>query len=259
VAVTLYVLRALVGHSSSSSSSQQNRATSSSSPSSSSPYADSANCLRTWGISNSYGKHIEDLKKLQEAKRREANEFRRQSAPHELIRRVKEIEAEVAIDSPNKAPVNPMQKSEQEELQEQVEIETEQQGVPAVEDDELGVIERQLPPQCHPEPNTDFGGVAVRWGLTYHVNSAAECCKACLWHAAYARVGQLKCNVWVFCPEKNGCPSPDGYDHKFGECWLKQANQPQATVQNYSLVMRSKNSSPLPVLWISGVTNSNDG
>lgn len=152
-----------------------------------------------------------------------------------------------------------MQKSEQEELQEQVEIETEQQGVPAVEDDELGVIERQLPPQCHPEPNTDFGGVAVRWGLTYHVNSAAECCKACLWHAAYARVGQLKCNVWVFCPEKNGCPSPDGYDHKFGECWLKQANQPQATVQNYSLVMRNKNSSPLPVLWISGVTNSNGG
>ena len=104
VAVTLYVLRALVGHSSSSSSSQQNRATSSSSssPSSSSPYADSANCLRTWGISNSYGKHIENLKKLQEVKRREANEFRRQSAPHELIRRVKEIEAEVAIDSPNK-------------------------------------------------------------------------------------------------------------------------------------------------------------
>ena len=104
VAVTLYVLRALVGHSSSSSSSQQSRATSysSSSPSSSSPYADSANCLRTWGISNSYGKHIENLKKLQEVKRREANEFRRQSAPHELIRRVKEIEAEVAIDSPNK-------------------------------------------------------------------------------------------------------------------------------------------------------------
>ena len=105
VAVTLYVLRALVGHSSSSSSSssQQNRATSSpSSPSSSSPYADSANCLRTWGISNSYGKHIENLKKLQEVKRKEANEFRRQSAPHELIRRVKEIEAEVAIDSPNK-------------------------------------------------------------------------------------------------------------------------------------------------------------
>ena len=102
VAVTLYVLRALVGHSSSSSSSQQNRATSSSSSSSSSPYADSANCLRTWGIGNSYGKHVENLKKLQEVKRREANEFRRQSAPHELIRRVKEIEAEVAIDSPNK-------------------------------------------------------------------------------------------------------------------------------------------------------------
>lgn len=107
VAVTLYVLRALVGHSSSSSSSssQHNRATSSSSsssPPSSSSYANSADCLRTWGISNSYGKQVENVKKLQEVKRREANEFRRQSAPHELIRRVKEIEAEVAIDSPNK-------------------------------------------------------------------------------------------------------------------------------------------------------------
>ena len=152
-----------------------------------------------------------------------------------------------------------MKKTEQEELREQVELDTEE-GVPAIEDDELGVIERAIPPEkCYPEPNTDFGGIAVRWGLNYHVSSAAECCNACLRQAAFAQAGHPKCNVWVFCPESKGCPSPDGYEHKFGECWLKQADQPRAFVNDYSLLMPDKPDPPIPVLWMSGVTPFNGG
>lgn len=153
-----------------------------------------------------------------------------------------------------------VEKTEQEELLEQVVLETEQEGEPAIEDDELGVIERAIPPEkCYPEPNTDFGGVAVRWGLSYHVSSAAECCTACSRHAVFAKAGQRRCNVWVFCPESKGCPSPDGYEHKFGECWLKQADQPRAFVNDYSLLMRDKSVKPIPVLWISGVIPFNGG
>jgi hypothetical protein len=148
------------------------------------------------------------------------------------------------------------EKTEEEEVKEQVELETGQQRVPAIVDDKMGAIQRSLlpPEKCQPELNTDFGGVAVRWGLTFHVNNAAECCKACAKQASYARGSQRKCNVWVFCPHKGGCPSPDGYEHKFGECWLKQADKPRPVVHNYSVVMADKSVPPLPVLWISGVT-----
>jgi hypothetical protein len=150
---------------------------------------------------------------------------------------------------------NAAEKTEEEELQELRQLETGQQSVPAVVDDKIGAIQRQLlpPDKCQPEPNTDFGGLTVRWGLTHHVNNAAECCKACTKQASYARGGQRKCNVWVYCPRKSGCPSPDGYEHKFGECWLKEADKPHAVVNDYSSVIRNKTAPPMPVLWISGV------
>jgi hypothetical protein len=136
-------------------------------------------------------------------------------------------------------------------------LEVGQGGPPAIEDDELGVIERAIPPEkCYPEVKTDFGGVAVRWGLSYHVSSAGECCNACSRQAAFAEAGQLRCNVWVFCPESKGCQSPDGYEHKFGECWLKQADQPRAFVHDYSILGLVP---PIPVLWISGVIPFNGG
>jgi hypothetical protein len=69
--------------------------------------------------------------------------------------------------------------------------------------------------------------------------------------AAAGGHNELKCNVWVFCPEKDGCVSPDAYKHKYGECWLKQADQPRAIVQTYSELPGMN--LPLPVLWLSGV------
>jgi hypothetical protein len=80
---------------------------------------------------------------------------------------------------------------------------------------------RPIPPECHTELHTDYGGAAVRWGLTHHKESAADCCQACLDHAKRARPGEKKCNIWVYCPSEDGCHSPDIYQHKHQECWLK--------------------------------------
>lgn len=79
-----------------------------------------------------------------------------------------------------------------------------------------------MPEICHAEAHTDYGGTAVRWGPHHHVESAADCCEACLKQARTAKSGEKRCNVWVFCPAEGGCFSPDIYEHKHQECWLKQ-------------------------------------
>lgn len=90
---------------------------------------------------------------------------------------------------------------------------------------EDGIIPGRLVPEvCHAEAHTDYGGIAVRWGPTHHVESAADCCEACLKQARSAKRGEKKCNIWVFCPAEGGCFSPDVYEHKHQECWLKQVS-----------------------------------
>lgn len=74
-----------------------------------------------------------------------------------------------------------------------------------------------LSPQCNAELHTDYDGAAVRWGLTHHKESAADCCQACLDQAKNAKPGELKCNIWVYCPSEFGCFSPDKYEHKHQE------------------------------------------
>ncbi|KAL9255282.1 hypothetical protein AKJ16_DCAP23583 [Drosera capensis] len=81
-----------------------------------------------------------------------------------------------------------------------------------------------VPSECHAELHTDYDGAAVRWGLTHHKESAADCCQACFDQATRAKPGEKKCNVWVYCPSESGCYSPDIYEHKFQECWLKYAD-----------------------------------
>ena len=83
---------------------------------------------------------------------------------------------------------------------------------------------RPIPAECHAEAHTDYDGLAVRWGLTHHVASAADCCQACLDQAKDAKDGEKKCNIWVYCAKEDGCYSPDKYEHKNHECWLKQVS-----------------------------------
>ncbi|KAF9622501.1 hypothetical protein IFM89_031905 [Coptis chinensis] len=116
---------------------------------------------------------------------------------------------------------------------------------------------RPLPPECHAEMRTDYGGAAVKWGLTHHKESAADCCQACLDQAKTARPGQLKCNIWVYCPSEFGCHSPDIYEHKHQECWLKQAEKPTVSFRDkYADWYRNSHpTAPLYVPWVAGVVS----
>lgn len=119
---------------------------------------------------------------------------------------------------------------------------------------------RAMPPECHAEANTDYGGAAVRWGLTHHVDSAADCCQACLDQAKSATTEgekKMKCNIWVYCPSEGGCYSPDKYTHKNHECWLKQANDPVINFKgHYNEEFRQQHpTAPSIVPWVSGVVS----
>ncbi|KAL6633500.1 hypothetical protein ACP70R_026171 [Stipagrostis hirtigluma subsp. patula] len=115
-----------------------------------------------------------------------------------------------------------------------------------------------LSPQCNAELHTDYDGAAVRWGLTHHKESAADCCQACLDQAKNAKPGELKCNIWVYCPSEFGCYSPDKYEHKHQECWLKQADHPKLNFKDkYSESYRDAHpTAPVVVPWMSGVISA---
>lgn len=121
---------------------------------------------------------------------------------------------------------------------------------------EDGIIPGRLVPEvCHAEAHTDYGGIAVRWGPTHHVESAADCCEACLKQARSAKRGEKKCNIWVFCPAEGGCFSPDVYEHKHQECWLKQAVEPELNFKGHydEEYRRLHPTAPRIVPWVSGV------
>ncbi|CAN4084767.1 unnamed protein product [Withania somnifera] len=116
---------------------------------------------------------------------------------------------------------------------------------------------RRLPPECKVELHTDYGGDAVRWGLTHPKESAFECCMACLNQAKHAGPIDKKCNIWVYCPSETGCYSPDIYQHKHQECWLKYAEKPKMTFkERYSESFRNAHpNAPAIVPWMAGVVN----
>ncbi|XP_015885501.1 uncharacterized protein LOC107420931 [Ziziphus jujuba] len=116
---------------------------------------------------------------------------------------------------------------------------------------------RPLPPECHTELHTDYAGAAVKWGLSHHKESAADCCQACLDQARHAKPGERKCNIWVYCPSETGCHSPDIYQHKHQECWLKYDEKPRRNFKDkYPDSYRNSHpTAPLVVPWVSGVVS----
>ncbi|CAL9038609.1 uncharacterized protein LOC103974854 isoform X1 [Musa acuminata AAA Group] len=135
-------------------------------------------------------------------------------------------------------------------------VHTEHNDKPENEQDLEEIIPgRPLPPECHAKTHTDYDGAAVRWGLTHHQESAADCCQACLDQAKNAKPGEMKCNIWVYCPSEFGCYSPDIYKHKHQECWLKQAEKPRLNFKDeYSESYRNNHpNAPVVVPWISGI------
>lgn len=128
---------------------------------------------------------------------------------------------------------------------------------PELEEEDI-IPGRPIPPECHAERHTDYNGLAVRWGLTHHKETAADCCQACLDQAKRAKPGETKCNIWVYCPSPSGCYSPDIYEHKHQECWLKQAVTPRLNFKDkYSESYRNSHpTAPVVVPWISGVVGA---
>ncbi|GER29997.1 peptidyl-prolyl cis-trans isomerases [Striga asiatica] len=116
---------------------------------------------------------------------------------------------------------------------------------------------RKLPPECHAELHTDYDGAAVRWGLTHPKESAYDCCMACLDQARRAKPGQMKCNIWVYCPSETGCYSPDIYEHKNQECWLKYSEKPKLNFKDtYPEWYRNAHrNAPVIVPWAAGVVS----
>ncbi|XAR61865.1 hypothetical protein NMG60_11016401 [Bertholletia excelsa] len=115
-----------------------------------------------------------------------------------------------------------------------------------------------LPPECHAELHSDYDGAAVRWGLTHHKESAYDCCQACFDQARNAKPGEKKCNIWVYCPSEMGCYSPDIYQHKHMECWLKYAEKPKLNFkERYAESYRDNHpNAPVIVPWVSGVVST---
>ncbi|KAL3634226.1 hypothetical protein CASFOL_021280 [Castilleja foliolosa] len=123
------------------------------------------------------------------------------------------------------------------------------------EPDEEVLPGRKLPPECHSELHTDYDGAAVRWGLTHPKESAYDCCMSCLDQAKRAKPGEMKCNIWVYCPSETGCYSPDIYQHKNQECWLKYAETPKLNFKGmYPEWYRDAHpKAPVIVPWASGI------
>ncbi|XP_051149823.1 uncharacterized protein LOC127264384 isoform X2 [Andrographis paniculata] len=117
---------------------------------------------------------------------------------------------------------------------------------------------KRPPPECHAELHTDYDGSAVKWGLTHHQESAYDCCMSCLNQAKNAKPGQKKCNIWVYCPSETGCYSPDIYEHKNQECWLKFSETPKLNFKDtYPESYRATHPrAPIVVPWVSGVVST---
>mmetsp|Transcript_12919 Transcript_12919/g.24603 ORF Transcript_12919/g.24603 Transcript_12919/m.24603 type:complete len:246 (+) Transcript_12919:171-908(+) len=123
---------------------------------------------------------------------------------------------------------------------------------------------KDIPEICGTEPHSDVGGFAVVFGIGHRTESAAACCQACQDHAEkMSTEGKPKpCNSWVFCPEPVCWGLDTGWNHTFGECWLKWQEDPSNPIygqrglytedfhQKYKSV---RGGPPKAVPWIGGV------
>ncbi|KAJ1630963.1 hypothetical protein T492DRAFT_999581 [Pavlovales sp. CCMP2436] len=136
-------------------------------------------------------------------------------------------------------------------------------AVVSTSDDDVSSFERALDERaaplggdlsCHGRRGYDISGdSAFVWGLTFHVKSEVECCRACAAHrticsldesvgkpfwtnsqtpqgkAQVSKCGRNParlCNAFVYCPEER-CFSYTPHNHSRHECWLK--HEPNVT------------------------------
>jgi hypothetical protein len=82
------------------------------------------------------------------------------------------------------------------------------------------------PAVCGEEAHSDPGGNVPKGALfgmdpRAKAASASECCARCMEHAADPAHSAQPCNSWTFCPLPICWGLDTGWNHTFGECWLK--------------------------------------
>mmetsp|Transcript_22294 Transcript_22294/g.48660 ORF Transcript_22294/g.48660 Transcript_22294/m.48660 type:complete len:266 (+) Transcript_22294:270-1067(+) len=81
-------------------------------------------------------------------------------------------------------------------------------------------------PVCGEEPHSDTGGHAVVFGIDHRAASAQDCCDRCVEHAKKHAASGKPCTSWVFCPLPVCWGLDTGWNHTYGECWLKWQADP---------------------------------
>jgi len=90
---------------------------------------------------------------------------------------------------------------------------------------------------CGEEPHSDRGGKGLTFGVSHRAASAQDCCDKCKAH-------HKGCNSWTFCGYPVCFGLDTGWNHTFGECWLRVLPDPAAPVfgqrGEYSMRYRTK-------------------
>ena len=68
---------------------------------------------------------------------------------------------------------------------------------------------------CNAEAHTEYAGDVALWGADHLVDTAEECCGACVAHSFGLVSPGHPCNAWVFCGDEAKCGA------MFRQCWLK--------------------------------------
>ena len=82
---------------------------------------------------------------------------------------------------------------------------------------------------CGEEPHSDRGGRGLTFGVSYRAKSSQDCCDKCKKQAA-ANPKKTKrkgpCNSWTFCNLPVCWGLDTGWNHSYGECWLRWFEDP---------------------------------
>jgi len=72
---------------------------------------------------------------------------------------------------------------------------------------------------CGEEPHSDRGGRGLTFGVSHRAKSAQDCCDKCKAHPK-------GCSSWTFCGYPVCFGLDTGWNHTFGECWLRKLADP---------------------------------
>ncbi|KAL1515008.1 hypothetical protein AB1Y20_004079 [Prymnesium parvum] len=78
---------------------------------------------------------------------------------------------------------------------------------------------------CGEEPHSDRGGRGLTFGVGFRAASAQDCCDKCKEHAR-KNPTPGPCNSWTFCGLPVCWGLDTGWNHTFGECWLRFFEDP---------------------------------